>query len=92
MSNGGGIFYIDWISFTNVFTEITIAQIDDNANYLSDTMTVKDKPLFFNINLPTKGNTNFHFIVAQVGRREKKTFNYCNFRVLVASVSTNYKK
>ena len=47
----GGVFYVEWSMFINIFTDIVIAQIDDNANYLSDTLKVKDKPVFFNINL-----------------------------------------
>lgn len=66
----GGVFYVEWGIFINVFTDIAIAQINDNANYLSDTLKVKDKPVFFNINLQPQGLTNFHFIVGQTGRRK----------------------
>jgi hypothetical protein len=87
---GEGIFYVDWSTFLYFFNQVTISQLDDNANYLYDTIKLdNDTPKYLSIAL--EAEANFHLIIAQTNvRRTVVTPKYANIRVLVASLSHDY--
>lgn len=85
-----GIFYVDWHDFLNCFNQVAIAQMDDNANYIYDTLPFHHyRPHFFSLNVTSDGP--LHLIVAQQTPLTTKdrtgVWPYGVVRVLVSSIT-----
>jgi hypothetical protein len=82
---------VDWNEFSQYFSQITIAKMDDNANYLYETADFEPfKPEFFSLLITSCKSINL--FVAQsafVGKASMGELKYSIVRVLVASVKSD---
>lgn len=85
-SLGQGIFYVDWRDFFTYFSQITIAQMNDNVNYLYETLNFEPfKPEFFSLFITS--SDSMHIFVSQ--KASVDSLRYAIVRVLVASVRSD---